>query len=482
MTWIEPGPEPEQHRVRVAELGRSGWSPPQTVASGPDLIANWADFPQLARTRAGALTVSYGRRVGAAKYAYAVELATSSSRGMTDWQTLGFAHRDGTETEHGFVSMVPEGDGVRLFWLDGRAMAEEPKGPMSLRTAVVAGEIRQSEILDSRTCECCQTSATMTDRGPIVVFRDRSTAEIRDVAIVRREAGAWTTPQIVHADGWEFPGCPVNGPAIDARGRDVVVGWYTGKNDGAVSVAFSSDSGKTFSAPLVLDAASPLGRVDVVMLDDGRTAVSWLASAATGAGSEVRVATVASAGTAHSKAAVLGVRTVAITSAERRIGFPRLARSGERLVIAWVDGNEPGRLRMERFDVPRGGLPEPAPVTKTKIQTGQRLPDAGLATLDGKPRSLRNIAQGRRVVLAFWASWCGPCREELRLLGKLSREHPDVAFVAANIEALPAPRVRELAAAWGYQGELVRDAGLAAVVGAPPLPAVVVLDEDGRLR
>ena len=47
---------------------------------------------------------------------------------------------------------------------------------------------------------------------------------------------------------------------------------------------------------------------------------------------------------------------------------------------------------------------------------------------------------------------------------------------------LPAQRVRELAAEWGFKGEVVRDAGLAARVGAPPLPAVVVLDKQGKLR
>ena len=408
MSWIEPTSTPDQHRVRVAQLGPSGWGAPQTVVESSDLIANWADFPQLGQTRAGAFYVSYARRVGAAKYAYAVELATSP-KGIAEWKTLGPVHRDGTETEHGFVSMVPEGVGLRLFWLDGRAMASAEKGSMSLRTARIGQQIGQSELLDARTCDCCQTSAAMTERGPVVVFRDRTEAEIRDIAIVRATSAGWTAPKLVHADGWEFPGCPVNGPAVDARGRDVAVAWFTGKDGGAVNLAFSGDAGQTFAAPIVVDSASPLGRVDVALLDEKRAVVSWLARA--GSGSEVRVATVSS------KGAIEGVRTITTTSAERRSGFPRLALLAKGLAIAWVDEQEPPRLRVTKLGVPQNGPPEvparaktktetkPKAETLTRVQSGQLFPDAGLETLAGKPLSLRTLAQGRPLVLAFWASW-----------------------------------------------------------------------------
>ena len=357
---------------------------------------------------------------------------------------------------------------------------------MSLRTARIGRQIGRSELLDARTCECCQTSAAMTERGPVVVFRDRSEAEIRDIAIIRGTSAGWTAPKLVHADGWEFPGCPVNGPALDARGRDVVVAWFTGKDGGVVNLAFSDDAGETFAAPIVVDSASPLGRVDVALLEEKRAVVSWLARS--GSGSEVRVATVSS------KGAFEGSRTIARTSAERRSGFPRLALLAKGLAIAWVDEQEPPRLRLTKLNVPQNGPPaaparpktktETAPKTETKepIESGQLFPDAGLETLAGKPLSLRTLAEGRPLVLAFWASWCGPCRKELHLFGELTHKYPNVRFVAANIETLPAPRVRELAAEWGFKGNVVRDAGLAAGVGAPPLPAVVVLDQQGRLR
>ncbi len=63
----------------------------------------------------------------------------------------------------------------------------------------------------------------MTARGPVVAYRDRSVDEVRDIAVVRRVNGTWTTPAVVHDDHWQIAACPVNGPALASRGDTVVI-------------------------------------------------------------------------------------------------------------------------------------------------------------------------------------------------------------------------------------------------------------------
>jgi hypothetical protein len=165
----------------------------------------------------------------------------------------------------------------------------------------------------------------------VVVFRDRSDQEVRDISIVRRTAAGWSQPARVHADGWEIPGCPVNGPAVAAAGRRVAVAWFTAAapKGPRVQIAFSEDGGKSFGPPALVDGEQPLGRVDLQLDPSGDAIVSWLASQEKGAAVRLR--------RVSAKGALGAPVTLAATSAARSAGFPRSAVSGDRLWLAWVE-------------------------------------------------------------------------------------------------------------------------------------------------
>lgn len=193
------------------------------------------------------------------------------------------------------------------------------------------GRLTDEAVLDGRVCECCQTAVALTSDGPVAVYRDRSSdqKEIRDISIVRLDGGRWTSPRSVAADRWELTGCPVNGPAIAARGRQVAVAWYTGAgNSPRVKLAFSGDGGKNFGDPVTIDDGSPLGRVDLLMLDDGSALVCWLEKVA--GGGALRLRRVSAAGKADQAI------TIAPSGTARSNGFPQMVRQGERLFFAWT--------------------------------------------------------------------------------------------------------------------------------------------------
>jgi hypothetical protein len=346
LTWLEPlspatpgkpPAAPAGHRLRISRLSGGRWSAPVTVASGPGFFANWADFPSVALAPDGSLTAHWLAKTGDDTYAYGIFHARSTDGGAT-WKEMGLLHDDRIQAEHGFVSWVAEGKGLRAFWLDGRQTAKG--GPMTLRTTVLEGGTpRPSELLDDRVCDCCQTDAALAADGPVVVYRDRTAEEVRDIYVKRRTSAGtagWSKPVRVGADKWRIPGCPVNGPAIAAAGKRVAVAWFTGAPPGPrIQVAFSADGGATFGKPVLVDGEKPLGRLDLVLDGEGNALVSWLALNEKNA--DLRLRRVSPAGKAEPPV------TLATTSAARSGGVPRLAVAAGRLYVAWVDDSEAGR-------------------------------------------------------------------------------------------------------------------------------------------
>jgi hypothetical protein len=217
---------------------------------------------------------------------------------------------------------------------------------MSLRTAVVREKIAPSEIVDERVCDCCSTTAALVGGEPLVVFRDRSQEEIRDIGIVRRQADQWSPTVPVAPDGWKIPGCPVNGPAVAVTDEDLFVAWFTAAGDSPrVQAAVSRDGGASFTEPILVDGDNPAGRVDLVSTGEGEAIVSWLASGTDNA--QVKVGLLTSAGAAGKSV------TVAETRSARASGFPRLERIEDHLYLIWVDVAEdrPSHLRLLEIPV-----------------------------------------------------------------------------------------------------------------------------------
>ncbi len=348
LTWIEPAGV-KQHALRFAILNKDRWSAPRTIAEGTGWFVNWADFPSLVALPDGQLVAHWLVKSGDGAYAYNVNLARSLDDGKT-WSKPVVPHRDGTQTEHGFVSLLAwTKQSTGVVWLDGRKFTAKEHGQadhgsatdeMTLRFTTLGstGQLADEVLLDSRVCECCQTSAAMTSEGAVIVYRDRSEKEVRDIFIVRFHKGKWSKPQAVYADGWEIQGCPVNGPSVAAAGRRVAVAWFTGANNTPrVKIAFSNDAGATFNQPIQVDAGKPLGRVQTLMLADGSALVSWMEQGLNGA--EIRVRRISANGSRHPAS------KVAESSSARSSGFPRMTRIGNEVVFAWTQTGSPSRVR-----------------------------------------------------------------------------------------------------------------------------------------
>lgn len=491
-TWLEPvenarGDSVKIFRLRLAIHAQGTWSAPATVTESAALVANWADFPSVARSKNGDLIAHVAEETGREGY----DVVLYRSKDGSSWARLGRAHDDvaGHGTEHGFVSLLPEGDAVRAFWLDGREQAGghgHSGGPMTLRTALITTGVAEGAVLDPRVCDCCGTSAAMTSEGPVLVYRDRSEDELRDIAIVRLGKAGAERPRTVHHDGWRVAGCPVNGPAVAAEGPRVAVAWYTyAESQHRVRMAFSSDAGKSFGSPIEVDGPrgrrAPLGRVDLV-LDSQGALVSWIAVEREDAALWVRRVT---------PAGELG-REVLITPtrAGRDSGFPRMERLADALVFAWTEVGPESHVRAASWPISavppaagRSAAQAAAPASSPQISA--ILPDVRAMTLDGKEASLQSL-RGQAVLVNVWATWCEPCRHELPELAAL---HTRFAKAGLNVVGVSVDRdlTTQGVAAFVARRKLPfpvwhdRADQISKLLGVTTLPASFVVDRRGAL-
>jgi hypothetical protein len=341
------------YTLNYSELKKGKWTETIEITRGDNWFVNWADFPAISENNGNILTYIL-QKSEASTYAYDIHMYLAG----TDENSVNknfILHSDSTKTEHGFVSMLPyKDDSFFVTWLDGRNtgggshdVGHSSNGAMSIRAASVlqTGEVVDDTLVDNKTCDCCQTSAAITPKGPIIVYRDRTDDEVRDIYISRLFDGSWTIPKPIHNDNWIINGCPVNGPKAATFNNSLVVAWFTAaRNTPKVNIIFSDDSGKSFDTPIQIDNGKPIGRVDVALLDENNALVSWMESSENGA--EIKVVKVNSNG-AKQKPLI-----AASLSAARSSGFPQMEVFNDTVYFAWNDisENQPV-IKMTRIDI-----------------------------------------------------------------------------------------------------------------------------------
>ncbi|WP_425146304.1 TlpA family protein disulfide reductase [Deinococcus sp.] len=110
------------------------------------------------------------------------------------------------------------------------------------------------------------------------------------------------------------------------------------------------------------------------------------------------------------------------------------------------------------------------------LTPGRAAPPLAYRTAAGQ---VRRLATGRPLIVSFWASWCGPCREELP---RLKRAAAKVSVLALNYGESP-NTAQTFLKAEGLTGLPVGyvDAAAPKLWAIPGLPSSVLLDAGGRV-
>lgn len=254
----------EVRSVRYARMVQAGGSLGAAVqVNRPEEVPYWRQEAPALVVNGDAVFLTWASthpKTGPDKpFASELRLSRSTDGGRTFLPSV-LVNDDDQAIVHSFDALhLGPDSALHIAWIDGREGKKEP-GTFVTRSDDRGQTVGKNQKVDENTCVCCRTAlATALDGTVYLAWRKIFPGNIRETVVARSVDGglAFSEPVIVGHDRWVFPGCPHRSASIgvDRQGRLYVV-WYTEGADEtpAIYLAYSDDSGKTFSAKRALNA------------------------------------------------------------------------------------------------------------------------------------------------------------------------------------------------------------------------------------
>ncbi len=113
-----------------------------------------------------------------------------------------------------------------------------------------------------------------------------------------------------------------------------------------------------------------------------------------------------------------------------------------------------------------------------------KAPNFTLKSNSGKNVKLSEL-RGQVVLLNFWASWCGPCRQEMPLLEKMQRRYSSLGFTILGVNVEEDPRkaktlLKDISVSFPILFDTRNTVSKQYKVSA--MPSTVMIDRNGNMR
>lgn len=123
-------------------------------------------------------------------------------------------------------------------------------------------------------------------------------------------------------------------------------------------------------------------------------------------------------------------------------------------------------------------------LVSASVKVSEMAPDFTLKSLQGNNLRLEEY-RGQVVLLNFWASWCGPCRQEMPILDRIHQRYEDTGFAVLGVnvegEIAPAQKIVDMT---NVTFPILIDEGQAVseLYELEAMPSTLVIDRNGVVR
>ncbi|QJW91021.1 exo-alpha-sialidase [Spirosoma taeanense] len=164
-------------------------------------------------------------------------LSTNGGRTWTEPRPVHQNTAPGTSHSFADITRLPNGE-IGIVWLDEKMPGKEGR-PVKFMQTKPGGGFTDELIVDENACQCCRTNVFVDAQQRIhLTYRDMLPAKPGEIAardishVVSSDGGrTFTQPKAVYADNWQVNACPHAGPSVAQVGSDVLVTWFSGKEE-----------------------------------------------------------------------------------------------------------------------------------------------------------------------------------------------------------------------------------------------------------
>jgi peroxiredoxin len=145
-------------------------------------------------------------------------------------------------------------------------------------------------------------------------------------------------------------------------------------------------------------------------------------------------------------------------------------------MLTWCAAVAASLVLLEVYATPPAWAAPPSP--------GQTAPDFTLKSDSGKNLRLSEF-RGQVVLINFWASWCGPCRQEMPLLDKLYDQYRNTGFILLGVNVDEnTENGSAMSRRLGVRFPVLfdREQRVSRLYNLDAMPATLLIDRDGAVR